>query len=276
MFGCAIPLISRVWLMLVATLVATLVSMCVAMALNGVCLANSDVSNLDTSANDTSLWIKAISNDDVDQLRSLLSINAQTSSLLETAAPNGKTALMVASKKGNITLVKELLSSGASVNTVTQTGGNAFMFAVLGNHIDIAKWLATQKAHISAAGSNGWSAVTIAAAMGHTEVLRWLTTLDSPIDVPDVYRFTPLMRAADNGHVEAVKLLLETKAVDVNAGDEWENTALHFVMANKNIDVLELLLQQGADIDKANRDGITPASMLGQWPEAREVVDRFR
>lgn len=246
------------------------------MALNSNCHANNDVSNLDTSVNHASLWIKAISNDDVDLLQSLLSNNARTRSLLETAAPNGKTALMVASKKGNIALVKALLGLGASVNTVTKTGGNAFMFAVLGDHIDIAKWLATQKANISAAGSNGWSAVTIAAAMGHTDVLRWLTTLDSPIDVPDVYRFTPLMRAADNGHVEAVKLLLETKAVDVNAGDEWQNTALHFVMANQNMDVLELLLQQGADINKANRDGITPGSMLGQWPEAREIVDRFQ
>ncbi len=266
------PLFSRVWLALVAKLFAIFI----AITLSGTCFANSDVLKLDTTASTESLWIKAISNDDVNQLQSLLSKNSQTNSLLETSAPNGKTALMVASKKGNLALVKALLNSGASVNTVTKTGGNAFMFAVLGNHIDIAKWLATQKAHISAAGSNGWSAVTIAAAMGHTEVLRWLTTLDSPIDVPDVYRFTPLMRAADNGHVEVVKLLLETKAVDVNAGDEWENTALHFVMANRNIDVLELLLQKGADIDKANRDGITPGSMLSQWPEAQEVVDRFQ
>ncbi len=243
---------------------------------SSICLADKKANDLEANNTPRSLWIKAISNDDTDQLQSLLSTNTPIDSLLKLTAPNGKTALMVASKKGDIKLVKELLGLGASVNTVTKTGGNAFMFAVLGNHMDIAKWLTDQKANIGAAGSNGWSAVTIAAAMGHTDILRWLTTLDSPIDMPDVYRFTPLMRAADNGHYKAVKLLLETNAVNINAGDEWENTALHFVMANKNIALLELLLQQGANINQANRDGITPAAMLNQWPEARPIVDRFQ
>ncbi|MEE9333198.1 MAG: ankyrin repeat domain-containing protein [Granulosicoccaceae bacterium] len=247
-----------------------------AIALNSICFASSDISNSNKTISDASLWIKAISNDDVDQLQILLSKSDHASSLLESIAPNGKTALMVASKRGDLALVKALFGAGASVNTVTKTGGNAFMFAVLGNHIEIAKWLTTQKANISAAGSNGWSAVTIAAAMGHADTLKWLTTLDSPIDVPDVYRFTPLMRAADNGHYKCVELLLETSAVDVNAGDEWENTALHFVMANKNIHLLELLLHYGGDINKPNRDGMTPAFMLNHWPEAQQVVDRFQ
>ena len=265
MFSSAIPQFTRACLLCVAVGVSS-----------GICQANTEVTNRDASSIDTSLWIKAISNDDVDLLQVLLAKSAQSNSLLESTAPNGKTALMVASKKGDMALVKALLGSGASVNTVTKTGGNAFMFAVLGNHIDIAKWLRAQKANIYAAGSNGWSAATIAAAMGHTEILKWLTTLDAPIDAPDVYRFTPLMRAVDNGHYEAAKLLLETNAVDVNAADEWQNTALHFVIANKNIELLELLLQQGAAINKANRDGITPASMLSQWPEAQQLVDRFQ
>jgi len=246
-------------------------------------LANGQTNSTEDTNSKRLLGIKSISNDDVDQIRELLTYDADgipadgsPAPLLRAAAPNGKTALMVAAKKGDLSLVKDLLSAGAPINQVTKTGGNAFMFAVLGNHIDVAQWLNSEQANVSAAGSNGWSAVTIAAAMGHTDILKWLTTLESPIDEPDVYRFTPLMRAADNGHVEAVRLLLETKDVDVNAGDEWQNTALHFVMANKNVEILELLLQQGADINKPNRDGITPASMLSQWPGAQPVVDRFQ
>ena len=251
--------------------------LCAAVILHcGMGHAGSDVGEIATPGAESSLWIKAISNDDIDQLGMLLSNTLQINTLLTSAAPNGKTALMVASKQGDLALAKTLLSAGASVNAVTRTGGNAFMFAVLGNHLDVAKWLTKQQANISAAGSNGWSAVTIAAAMGHTEILRWLSTLNAPIDTPDVYGFTPLMRAADNGHYKAVKLLLETGSVDVNAGDEWQNTALHFVIANKNIDVLQLLLQQGADIYKVNRDEITPASMLTEWPVGKAVVDSLQ
>lgn len=223
-------------------------------------------------------WVKAISNDDVAHFNAQLNTVTDTdsSSLFSLAAPNGKTALMVASKKGDFSLVKALLLGGAKVNRVTQTGGNAFMFAVLGNNLDVAQWLAKHGANVSAAGSNGWSAATIAAAMGHTELLKWLTTLEAAIDSPDVYRFTPLMRAVDNQHYAAVKILLETQAVDVNVRDEWENTPLHFAMANKNENILELLLQHGALMSSANRDGITPKTMLDEWPEARQIVDRLR
>jgi len=244
----------------------------------GAVYANADTASAGV---DTAPWQKAISNDDVDKLRLLLSgsnqLNAKDlQALINATAPNGKTALMVASKKGDMAFAKKLLQAGAPVNSVTKTGGNAFMFAVLGNHYDTAVWLESRDAYVAAVGSNGWSAVTIAAAMGHTDLLKWLTSLDTPVDKPDVYRFTPLMRAADNGHYLAAKLLLDSNEVNINAGDEWQNTALHFVVANKNSELLELLLQRGADIQKANRDGITPASMMDQWPEAQAIVDRHR
>ncbi len=222
------------------------------------------------------LWIKAISNDDVSFFNSLLKSDAKPEPMIGLAAPNGKTALMVASKKGDLSLVKALHRKGAKVNRVTQTGGTAFMFAVLGNNLDVAQWLAKENANVAAAGSNGWSAATIAAAMGHTEILKWLTTLQSSFDSPDVYRFTPLMRAVDNRHYAAAKILLETQTVDVNVRDEWENTPLHFAMANKDEKMLELLLSHGARMSNANRDGVSPNTMLDEWPEAHQVVDRFR
>jgi len=243
------------------------------------------VAYADTKLTPTQQWSKAISNDDAEKLLRLLAhsllVNSadtqeSTENLLKATAPNGKTALMVASKRGDLSLARALMAVGARVNRVTQTGGNAFMFAVLGNHIDLAKWLAEQGANVGAVGSNGWSAVTIAAAMGHNELLAWLTTQDTPIDKADVYRFTPLMRAADNGHLTAAKLLIDSKAVDVNAADEWQNTALHFVINNKNGEMLALLLESGADMQKPNRDGITPASMMSRWPAAQQIVDRYR
>lgn len=222
------------------------------------------------------LWVKAISNDDVAHFNTQIKSDSISESMIGLTAPNGKTALMVASKKGDLALVKALHRKGAKVNRVTQTGGTAFMFAVLGNNLDVAQWLEKENANVAAAGSNGWSAATIAAAMGHTEILQWLTTLQSSLDVPDVYRFTPLMRAVDNRHYAAAKILLETQTVDVNVRDEWQNTPLHFAIANKDEKMLELLLRHGAQMSNANRDGVSPDIMLNEWPEARQIVDRFR
>jgi len=193
--------------------------------------------------------------------------------LLRRVAPNGKSALMVASKQGELALARRMVDLGANVNELTITGGTPLMFAVLGNHLTVARWLHRSGADINAKGSNGWSAATIAGAKGQTEMLRWLISAGADINSPDVYRFTPLMRAVDNQHAEAVQILLSQGHADVNFKDESDNTALHFAVANRQSDVIKLLLSYGADPLLANRDGITPADLAKQHPDLIDILN---
>jgi ankyrin repeat protein len=68
------------------------------------------------------------------------------------------------------------------------------------------------------------------------------------INVFDELSLTPLMRAAMGGHVEAVKLLLAAGAA-VNAHDARRigNTALNEVAGDGAFDIIEVLLEAGAD-----------------------------
>lgn len=215
-------------------------------------------------------WGSAIANDRVEQLEQLLDQHidklGEPLALLHAVAPNGKSALMVASKQGELALVKRLVALGADVNELTKTGGTPFMFAVLGNHLEVARWLHDAGANVNAKGSNGWSAATIAGAKGQADMLRWLVEIDADINAPDVYRFTPLMRAVDNRHAESVRILLEQGSADVQFKDESENTALHFAVANKQSAVVKLLMQHGANPLQTNRDGITPADLAEPHP----------
>ncbi len=216
-------------------------------------------------------WSSAISNDRVDLLQSMLeqhiNDNKKPISLLKQVAPNGKSALMVASKQGDMAFTKRLVQLGASVNELTITGGTPLMFAVLGNHIALAEWLHKAGANIDAKGSNGWSAATIAGAKGQSDMLRWLIEAGADMDSPDVYRFTPLMRAVDNQHTKSVEILLANAKASANSKDESENTPLHFAVANRQKNVVQLLLDYGADPLAENRDGITPAELAKQAPE---------
>ena len=215
-------------------------------------------------------WVSAIANDRVDTLAQMLDQHNDNKSevvkLLRKVASNGKSALMVASKQGELTLVKRMVESGANVNELTQTGGTPLMFAVLGNHITLARWLHQAGADINAKGSNGWSAATIAGAKGQADMLRWLIEAGADMDSPDVYRFTPLMRAVDNQHVDAVQILLSQAKASANFNDESGNTALHYAVANQQRAVIRLLLSHGADPSHANRDGITPIDMAKPHP----------
>lgn len=220
-------------------------------------------------------WSSAISNDRDDLLAQMLGAHIESGldpvDLLRIDAPNGKSALMVASKQGDLSLVQQMVTAGANINELTQTGGTPLMFAVLGDHIHIAKWLHAQGANIDSQGSNGWSAATIAGAKGQSAMLRWLIEAGADINAVDVYRFTPLMRAVDNQHLQAVSTLLRLGGAKVNIQDESYNTALHFAVANGHSEVIAMLLQHGANPLQKNRDGITPIDLAKPDPTLRAL-----
>lgn len=206
-------------------------------------------------------WASAIGNDHTQQLASLRDQH-ELSVLLKVKAPNGKSALMVASKQGDLPLAKSLVAGGADVHETTVTNGTAFMFAVLGNQRHMVMWLYEQGADISVVGSNGWTALTIAAAKGNLDLLQWLLDKNVNAQVRDVYRYTPLLRAVDNGYVEAARMLLDLPDTDINAQDEYDNTALHHAVADTDRAMVELLLSYGADPSIVNRDGVSAHDLV--------------
>jgi ankyrin repeat protein len=101
---------------------------------------------------------------------------AQPKIALELNAPNGNTALMMASYKHNVGAVRALLAKGAIVNRP------------------------------------GYTALHFAAAAGDDEITRLLLEHHAYIDAEAPARYTPLMMAAREGHESTVRLLLEAGA----------------------------------------------------------------
>ena len=69
-----------------------------------------------------------------------------------------------------------------------------------------------------------------------------------------------LLVASGHGNARTVNLLLE-KGIDVNITDDYDynnNTALSTAVINAKYDVVELLIEKGADINKENNKGDTP------------------
>jgi len=90
------------------------------------------------------------------------------------------------------------------------------------------------------------------------EVRRLLST--GMLDVNCVWQYnktTPLSKAAENSHSDVVKLLLDSGA-DPNKADYVGQSLLLLAAANSHSEVVQRLLNSGADPSKADNYGRTP------------------
>lgn len=66
-----------------------------------------------------------------------------------------------------------------------------------------------------------------------------------------------LILACEKGQKGVVTALLKTKKNEIDKRDNLGNTALHFACEKGNKDIVKLLLQNDAQVDIANNNGVT-------------------
>lgn len=92
----------------------------------------------------------------------------------------------------------------------------------------------------------------------HLETLKFLYKNNYNFNlITKSTKLTPLMFYIINNNIEAVKFLLETKQ-DIFVGNINNEKAIHYAAANGNIQIIELLIAAGADIDEQTIHGNTP------------------
>lgn len=96
------------------------------------------------------------------------------------------------------------------------------------------------------------------------------------IDHRDRFYKTPLMVAASEGNLEVVQFLIANGA-DVKATDNFKWTPLHFACKSGRLDIIELLLDHDADLNATTLGGATPlmrAVESGRPEVVRLLIDR--
>ena len=89
------------------------------------------------------------------------------------------------------------------------------------------------------------------------------------INAKDDNSLTPLHSASYNGHTEVVNLLIE-KGADINVKDTSRGaTPLHYASENGHTEVVNLLIEKGADIHVKDNSGNTPV----HYARSTEVVN---
>ncbi len=110
------------------------------------------------------------------------------------------------------------------------------------------------KPNLNWSDSEGQTALHFAAKDGKTETVRLLLSLGAEPNAKDERGRTPLTHAAEFGHAGAVEVLLAA-----GAGTNEDETALHMAAANRQREVVTLLLQsKRLDVNYLPRANETP------------------
>ncbi len=181
-----------------------------------------------------------------------------------------KTPLYYASGDGNLKVAQLLIKHGADVNAQRSFGWRPLHFASNNGRLEILRLLVGSGADVNARDNDDWTPLFLASVEGHPEVVRFL--LENGAD-PNVrcWDGTPLLWALERDDLEVAQLLLKYGA-DINTPDMYDETLLHWASKSGNQKAALQLLERGADIHARNRAGKTPMQVASA-AEHQDIVE---
>jgi len=127
---------------------------------------------------------------------------------------------------------------------------------------------------VDALGLHADTPLMRAALRGDTTIVRTLLELGAKPNERNRFWQTALWFACDGGHDQVVDILLRIPDIDIECFSEFESSPLMLASSMGRIDLVDLLLQRGADVDGCPESGCTAlmwASSCGQI----DAVDRL-
>ncbi len=161
---------------------------------------------------------------------------------VNTTDQRGNTILMLASRLGHRAMVTMLLGRKANVKRRSPAGDTALMMASLRGDIVTMNELVTAGAEVI---HDGWTPLHYAAFEGSEEAVKFLLKKGAEKNAVAPNGYTALMLAARKGKADAAKTLLYEDP-DVNFRTETGDTALKIARERRMGELVELLRRAGA------------------------------
>lgn len=245
------------------------------------------------------MLLEAAARNDVDEVRRLLMLGVSPDSTNE----DGLTALHQCCIDDSEEMMKLLIDFGANVNAKDSEQWTPLHAAATCGHIHLVRYLISRAADLLAVNADGNMPYDICedeptldyiesemAKRGITQEmidetraanevmmlsdLRNLNDAGGDLEFRDEQGATPLHIAAANGYVSVVEFLLDQHvSTDVCDNDQWQ--PIHAAACWGHPDVLEMLVQAGADLNARTKNGETPYDIC-EDPDLKERIVQLR
>ncbi len=160
---------------------------------------------------------------------------------------------------GNLETVKRLLAKDPSLVVTQYAYRTPLYFAVRENRVDIAAFLLDQGADPLGLAIND-SLLQIARDRGYAEMEKLLEEKLAALHGASS-NGEPLAAAIRSHDLAQVTGLLDAAPELLHAGDPRGNQPIHWATMTRQLDVLDLLLARGADINARRQDGARPIQL---------------
>ena len=154
-------------------------------------------------------------------------------------SPQSIDELFNAALDGKLEIVESYIENGFDVNQPNQDKRSLLMLASFNGHTPICQYLINAGAHVEARDFNGRTALMFASTGPFAETVSLLLKNEAnPNSVDHNEQFSPLMHAAAEGHIDVVKVLLNNganktlKDIDGDTAESFARQNQHFAVAD--------------------------------------------
>uniref|UniRef100_A0A0X3PA82 Transient receptor potential cation channel subfamily A member 1 n=2 Tax=Schistocephalus solidus TaxID=70667 RepID=A0A0X3PA82_SCHSO len=141
------------------------------------------------------------------------------------------------------------------VRLCDEKGNYLIHYAVSGDHLQMIDLLVSRGADINQRNIQGYTPLHLAVMHSQLSALHHLITLGSNVELADEKGVQPMHLACELNDTESLKKLLTSSAIDINAPGEFGSTVVHCCCRKNSVECLDIVLQAGADIYRADAVG---------------------
>ena len=169
---------------------------------------------------------------------------------------------------------QKIIDHGADVDAVDSDGRTALMIASLKGNVDAITILLNAGADLSISDVYGKTSIhMVKPGSCSKDALQTIVDRGADVNAKSIENVTALMIACKKGNMSATNVLLHAGA-DPNIADSLHSaTSLHYAIAGGcSREVLQKIIDHGADVDAARSDGTT-ALLLACYVAHKESVN---
>lgn len=196
-------------------------------------------------------------------------------SLGVAGAAGAADTLLKAAADGNEKRVGALLAQGVDVDQRDLRNNTPLLLATAGGHVASARRLIDAGADVNARNWMHDSPYLLAGAEGQLQILEMTLAHGADLKSTNRYGGTALIPACERGHVEVVaRLLAAGVAPDHVNSLGWTGLLEAILLSDggpRHQAIVQLLIDAGADVNLADREGVTPLQHARERGQQRMV-----